>query len=95
MGFGVPLDYWFRGATWIEVLRDILLSRRACERGYFRRAEVERLIDDHVAGKSDLQNQLWMLLMLEMWHCTFIERDLATNYSSNSHLAGFHNRVSA
>ena len=35
MGFGVPLDNWFRGAAWIEILHDILLSRRASERGYF------------------------------------------------------------
>ena len=95
MGFGVPLDYWFRGATWIEILRDILLSRRAFERGYFRRAEVETLIDDHVAGKSDRHSQLWMLLMLEMWHRTFIDGELATDYSSNSHLTAIQNRASA
>ncbi|HXN84582.1 MAG TPA: asparagine synthase-related protein, partial [Candidatus Binataceae bacterium] len=95
MGFGVPLDYWFRGATWSEILRDILLSRRASERGYFQRAEVEKLIDEHVAGKVDRHNQLWMLLMLEMWHRTFIERDLATDYSPNRNFAAIQTRASA
>jgi len=73
MGFGVPLDYWFRDAAWIEILRDLLLSRRALERGYFVGGAVARLIDEHVAGIRDRQHQLWMLLMLEMWHRTFID----------------------
>ena len=84
MGFGVPLDYWFRGAAWIEILRDLLLSRRALERGYFVRGAVARLIDEHVAGIRDRQHQLWMLLMLEMWHRTFIDSSdqKSDNYSS-------------
>ena len=73
MGFGVPLEYWFRGAAWIEILRDVLLSSRALERGYFAPAAVERVIDEHVAGVRDRQHQLWMLLMLEMWHRTFVD----------------------
>lgn len=35
MGFGVPVDRWFRGEP-REMARDVLLSRRAMERGYFR-----------------------------------------------------------
>ncbi len=73
MGFGVPLEHWFRRSAWIEILRDILLSRRAVERGYFVPAEVARLIEEHVAGVRDWHHQLWMLLMLEMWHRTFVD----------------------
>jgi hypothetical protein len=36
-----------------------------------------------------------MLLMLEMWHRTFIDGELATDYSSNSHLTAIQNRASA
>ncbi len=73
MGFGVPLEYWFRGSAWIEIVREILLSSRALERGYFAPAAVARVIDEHVGGVRDRQHQLWMLLMLEMWHRTFID----------------------
>jgi asparagine synthase (glutamine-hydrolysing) len=73
MGFGVPLEHWFRNNAWIEILRDILLSRRAVERGYFVPVAVARLIDEHVAGARDWHQQLWMLLMLEMWHRTFVD----------------------
>jgi asparagine synthase (glutamine-hydrolysing) len=73
MGFGVPLEYWFRGDAWSDLLRDVLLSRRALERGYFRSGEVARFIHEHVAGIRDRQHHLWMLLMLEMWHRTFVD----------------------
>ena len=73
MGFGVPLDAWFRTAPWIEILHDVLLSRRTIERGYFARDSVARLIGEHVAGLRDRHHQLWMLLMLEMWHRTFVD----------------------
>ncbi len=73
MGFGVPLEHWFRTTAWIDVLHDLLLSRRAVERGYFVPGAVSRLIDEHVSGARDRHHQLWMLLMLEMWHRTFID----------------------
>jgi asparagine synthase (glutamine-hydrolysing) len=73
MGFGVPLDAWFRTPPWIELLHDVLLSRHSIERGYFVRDGVARLIEEHVAGIRDRHHQLWMLLMLEMWHRTFVD----------------------
>jgi asparagine synthase (glutamine-hydrolysing) len=67
MGFGVPLVRWFR-----EDLRtlpsDVLLDKRATDRGYIRRDEVERLIAQHRAGEADHSLRLWVLLQLEMWH---------------------------
>ncbi len=77
MGFGVPLDQWFRGQL-SEFLRDILLSRRAEQRGYFKRAAIERLIDAHIGGGSDHQYRLWNLLMLELWHRRFIDTPMTS-----------------
>jgi asparagine synthase (glutamine-hydrolysing) len=72
MGFGVPIDHWFRGEL-SEFLRDRLLSRRSIERGYFNRRYVERLIEEHTNGHKQWQYVLWNLLMLELWHETFID----------------------
>jgi asparagine synthase (glutamine-hydrolysing) len=77
MGFGVPLDHWFRGQL-TDLLRDTLLSQRSLERGYFRRRSVEQLIDAHVSGRSNHQYQLWNLLMLELWHRVFVDAPAAT-----------------
>jgi asparagine synthase (glutamine-hydrolysing) len=74
MGFIVPLARWFREEL-REMLYDVILDRRAMNRGYFRRKEVRRMIDEHVSGKWNWHYHIWNLLMLELWHQMFIDRD--------------------
>jgi asparagine synthase (glutamine-hydrolysing) len=71
-GFGVPIDHWFRHEL-RETAYDILLSSRARERGYFRPEVVRRYLDEHVQRRADHHFRLWGLLMLELWHRTFID----------------------
>ena len=66
MGFGVPLGEWFRGEL-RELVRDVLLSRVARERGMFRPAAIARLLDAHEAGRRDYSARLWALVCLELW----------------------------
>jgi asparagine synthase (glutamine-hydrolysing) len=72
MGFGVPLDHWFR-ADLRELAYDTLLGRPMTERGYFDMRMVKRLLDEHVTNVADWHDQLWNLLMLERWHQMFID----------------------
>jgi asparagine synthase (glutamine-hydrolysing) len=72
-GFGVPIDDWFRGRLG-DTTRDLLLSKRATERGYFETKTVRRYLDDHAKGTAQHHARLWSLLMLELWHQTFIDR---------------------
>jgi len=65
-GFGVPLGRWFRGGLG-DVAGDLLLDARARQRGRFRPAAVERLLDEHRSGAADHGHRLWCLLMLELW----------------------------
>jgi asparagine synthase (glutamine-hydrolysing) len=74
--FAVPLDYWFRNSL-REMTRDILLSSRSLERGYFERSSLTRLVEQHLNGIIDRQDQLWSLLMLELWHRKFIDNRAA------------------
>ena len=66
MGFGVPLDRWFRGPLKDE-LRSVLLDPVARSRGLFRPEAVERLVVEHIERKRDHAYKLWGLLMLELW----------------------------
>jgi asparagine synthase (glutamine-hydrolysing) len=66
MGFGVPLDRWFRGELRDE-LRAVLLDPVALGRGLFQPEAVATLVDDHIAGRRDHAYRLWALLMLELW----------------------------
>ncbi len=85
MGFGVPIDHWFR-STLSGYIREKLLSRRCLERGYFNRRFVEQLIREHTEGSHQRQYLLWNLLMLEQWHQTFI--DTAAQPMSGAATAG-------
>jgi asparagine synthase (glutamine-hydrolysing) len=72
-GFGVPIDEWFRGSLG-DTARDLLLGKRATERGYFETKTVRRYLDDHAKGRAQHHARLWSLVMLELWHQTFIDR---------------------
>jgi asparagine synthase (glutamine-hydrolysing) len=72
MGFPVPFGVWTR-SRWNDVARAVLLDRRARERGVTNPAEVERLLDDHRAGRRRGGDAIWALLNLELWYRTFID----------------------
>ena len=70
MGFPVPLHLWARdGAR--DFLCDVLLSRRARERGIFDPVRVRQLLDREEA----YGRQAWGLLNLELWHRQFMDVD--------------------
>jgi asparagine synthase (glutamine-hydrolysing) len=67
MGFGVPLTYWFREGL-DTFLADHLLASDARSRAYVRRPAVERLFAlFRRTGRSGYVEQLWTLLVLELW----------------------------
>ncbi len=72
MGFGVPIARWFREEL-RDLASDVLLSRQAVERGYFRKEAVSGLIARHVGGVEDNAYKLWCLLLFELWHRKFID----------------------
>ena len=59
---------------------DVLLAPRAMQRGYFRPQAVAKLLDAHCRGEANHAKYLWDLLMLELWHQTFIDsKDLTAS----------------
>jgi asparagine synthase (glutamine-hydrolysing) len=72
MGFGVPLERWFRHEL-RELAHDTLLGQAARERGIMRPDYVRRLLDEHRAETRNHHNRLWALLMLELWFRSWID----------------------
>ncbi|MCC7421937.1 MAG: asparagine synthase (glutamine-hydrolyzing) [Planctomycetaceae bacterium] len=72
MGFGVPLDHWFRGELQ-PLLRDTLLSRKALDRDWFKPEAVQRLVDEHTSSTWDHSYRLWSLLVFELWQRTWCD----------------------
>jgi asparagine synthase (glutamine-hydrolysing) len=73
MGFGCPVDHWFR-AELKDMAYDVLLSSSAGTRNIFRRDYVEKLLTEHVSGQHNHQARLWALLMLELWFRMWIDQ---------------------
>jgi asparagine synthase (glutamine-hydrolysing) len=74
MGFPVPFAAWTRNG-WNAPLREVLLDSRTRERGIVDPAAIDRLLQDHAAGRTDGWDRLWMLLNLELWFRTFVDGD--------------------
>jgi asparagine synthase (glutamine-hydrolysing) len=72
MGFGVPVGHWFRGQMQ-PFLREVLLSEKSLRRGLFKEELIKELIEAHTRGKRDYSQQLWTLLLLELWFNRFID----------------------
>ena len=71
-GFGAPIDVWFRTSP-RALFADVLLSARARQRGYFESRFVERLVNEHTAGRRDHAARLWALLVFELWHRRYLD----------------------
>lgn len=66
MGFGVPLDDWFRGPL-RELTWDTLTGQRFAERGIVDSAFVRYLLEEHQSGRRNNHHQIYGLLMIELW----------------------------
>ncbi|MEE2685068.1 MAG: asparagine synthase (glutamine-hydrolyzing) [Planctomycetota bacterium] len=66
MGFGVPLDHWFRHEL-RDLAHDVLLSESACCHQYVHRQGLQKMLDEHASGRQDHSQRLWAVLMLETW----------------------------
>jgi asparagine synthase (glutamine-hydrolysing) len=66
MGFGVPLDAWFRGDL-RDFLRDLLLDSSARYTTFLSAPYVHQLVTRHQAGEVNAGLQLWSILCFELW----------------------------
>lgn len=76
MGFGIPVGKWFR-TNWAAYFKEIVLSEKAVGRGYFNKAALERIYTEHVTCKRDHGYRMWALLMLELWHRIYCDKDIS------------------
>jgi asparagine synthase (glutamine-hydrolysing) len=76
MGFGVPIDQWFRTEL-KSFAYDTLLSASARQRGLMQESYVRTMLDEHCAGVRLHHTRLWALLMLELWFRMWIDPAMA------------------
>ena len=66
-GFRIPVGAWLRGEL-RELLLEHLRGPRSLTRAYYEAKILDRLLDDHLAGRRNHEELLWTLLNLEIWH---------------------------
>jgi asparagine synthase (glutamine-hydrolysing) len=71
-GFAIPLGQWFRGPL-RPLAEDVLASRAFRERGLIDPAAARACLDDHLAGRADRGESLWLVLSLELWARRFLD----------------------
>jgi asparagine synthase (glutamine-hydrolysing) len=73
-GFGLPVSVWLRrSGVFHQMVHDIVLSPQAIGRGYCQSGFVRQLIERHERGAWDHASEIYMLLMLELWHREYID----------------------
>lgn len=67
-GFGLPTAIWLRhDAAFQSMVRDVLFDSRSRTRGWFSAPFIEKLLVEHGNGSWDYSNEIWRLLVLELW----------------------------
>jgi len=72
-GFSIPAAAWQRGDL-EPFARETLSAETLRRQGFFQPKVVQRLLDDHVAGREDLSRQLWGLIAFTLWHERHVEQ---------------------
>ena len=65
-GFSIPMKNWLRRELQ-PLMRTLLSPERVAARGLFAPAEVNRLVEDHVAGRENHAHTLFPLMVFERW----------------------------
>mgnify|MGYP001620090440 CR=1 FL=1 len=74
VGFTVPLSRWFVGPL-RNMVNNVLLGERSVSRGYWREEALRKIVMDHLDGRVDREQGIWVLLALEFWHRLYVDDD--------------------
>jgi len=72
MGFSVPLAQWLRHEI-RDVAEKYLLSENNGLSNFFKSTEIHVLWQQHLSGSRDYSQELWSLLMFEIWWQQYID----------------------
>jgi asparagine synthase (glutamine-hydrolysing) len=62
----MPINEWLLGKLRTYVRATLALDRVA-RHGLFRTSAIQALLDEHYSGVANHGNQIWSLLMFQLW----------------------------
>jgi asparagine synthase (glutamine-hydrolysing) len=74
-GFMIPIARWLKDELkdWTS---DLLSEANIKKRGYFNYEYIRWMLREHYQGKQNLDDQIWALLILEIWHQIYLDKKL-------------------
>ncbi|MCL2881475.1 MAG: asparagine synthase (glutamine-hydrolyzing) [Coriobacteriia bacterium] len=66
LGFPVPIRVWLTEERWVARIREAFNSPAA--QCYFNTARLNKLLDDHLAGKADNSRKIWTVYTFLVWY---------------------------
>jgi asparagine synthase (glutamine-hydrolysing) len=73
IGFGTPVDEFFRKPKIVEYCKEIIYSDSFKNRPYWRWDRVEKRFTSHILRKGSFGREIWKWINLELWIRTFFE----------------------
>lgn len=73
-GFSVPVGHWFRTSLKERLLETFAPAKVEAD-GIFDRAYLQKVIDDHLAGRTDNGRRLWALFIFQVWYDKWIKKE--------------------
>lgn len=64
-GFGIPLDEWIKGPLKDNFYES--MSEENLSHNLINKSMVKKMLDDHIDGKRNWQNQLWAIYSFQNW----------------------------
>jgi asparagine synthase (glutamine-hydrolysing) len=77
-GFPVPTESWLRGDL-KDFVHDTLLASDAACRTYMDSGVIEKIVREHEQGTENRRQEIWTLLIFELWHRLFIDRHVSAH----------------
>tara|TARA_B100000212_G_scaffold89261_1_gene65454 strand:- start:28838 stop:30739 length:1902 start_codon:yes stop_codon:yes gene_type:complete len=65
-GFGIPMKDWLKGQL-KEWAMELLNESNLKQHGILNHEKVRKLLDEHLDGKRDWSNKIWIILMFQSW----------------------------
>jgi asparagine synthase (glutamine-hydrolysing) len=73
LGFPVPIRVWLKEDKYYGIVRETFKSESAGK--FFDTALLEKLLDDHRAGKADNSRKIWTVFTFLIWYRVYFERN--------------------
>lgn len=70
VGFGLPISEWLKNKKGLGRYLGLLKEKK---RDYLNYSVLNKMIENHLSGKEDFGEELWILINLELWTRIFLE----------------------